>query len=184
MKTLKIYLAGKVASGAGGDWRTSILTEKTPAHRIDDPSQPWGIESHVVLDKHHLTGPYVYGDNHGTWGQEDHGGGYVGHARVEGQRAHIHEQCLKAIAGSDLVFAWVDDATAFGTLVEIGYARGLATKGAGPRIAVSGPREFALLAADGARCALPLARYSATVSTALARLLRCSRCKDDHRRLY
>lgn len=33
--------------------------------------------------------------------------------------------CLNAISRSDLIFAWIDDLTGYGTLTEIGYAKGL-----------------------------------------------------------
>ncbi|MER5424086.1 DUF559 domain-containing protein [Streptosporangium roseum] len=46
----------------------------------------------------------------------------------DGARTYAHEECLAAIQRADIVFAWLDDLTAYGTLVEIGYARALGKK--------------------------------------------------------
>jgi hypothetical protein len=45
--------------------------------------------------------------------------------------------CLLSICSVDIVFAWIDDLTAYGSMAEIGYARAR-----GKQIWLAGPREF------------------------------------------
>src|SRR5690606_15415911 len=40
------------------------------------------------------------------------------------QRKRLHLNCTQAIDDSDLVFAWLDDPSAFGSIWELGYAAG------------------------------------------------------------
>lgn len=148
-----IYLAGKIAKN---DWRHTVCDRLRRActeqgfkmmsgeHAVPD----WHQHNVTVLETWRYTGPYFSSDDHGcghdsagpghavtggcildaaepgTW---DHGTGY---------RNWVNRQCFEAIQRSDFVFAWVDDTTAHGTLVEIGYAKGL-----GKRVIVGTPME-------------------------------------------
>ncbi len=55
----------------------------------------------------------------------------------EARRKHVRLLCFQAISLSDIVFAWIDSPTCYGTLVEIGYAKALRK-----RIWIAGPAEF------------------------------------------
>ena len=53
----------------------------------------------------------------------------------------VVQRCMDAIERADLVYAWLDDITAFGTLAEIGYASGRARQHIFP-IYVATPVDF------------------------------------------
>jgi len=48
------------------------------------------------------------------------GGAYPGLSRPD-----VVKRCLAAIEQATHIFAWIDDPTAYGSLVEVGYARAL-----------------------------------------------------------
>lgn len=75
-------------------------------------------------------GPFFFGDDHGCFhGPNEHGCGASGTACGAAyggmNRVEIHKRCLGAIDRSTHLFAWIDDPSAYGTLVEIGYAKAL-----------------------------------------------------------
>lgn len=57
----------------------------------------------------------------------------LGDERVP-QRAHVVDLCLQGVRRADLVFAWLDDPSGFGTIYELGYARGY-----GRRVVLAAP---------------------------------------------
>jgi hypothetical protein len=139
---MKIYLAGKVTKNG---WRESILEHRArlgvgSVFRSRDAlgGCVWPVLANAVLGEHDYTGPYTISCGHGcAHGDDTHGvaGGeedYLGREShdtqscidVDWTRGNIFEACISAIRRSDLVFAWLDDPSAHGTLVEIGYARG------------------------------------------------------------
>lgn len=109
----------------------------------------WKINYGIVLNKHNYTGPYFIGCDHGCFhGKNTHGLGVITGGEslrdcittYDKQHNEIYlnineqnfalrgiktvELCKKAIEKSDLIFAWIDDKTCFGTIAEIGYAKG------------------------------------------------------------
>lgn len=148
---MRIYLAGKVAKH---DWRHDIVgdglrgADGNMSWRNQEIELPGGHIyvgpffvscdhgcSHFV-GEHGITKEMCFGDR--GFQQE-----YEGHApsaranRAPGpdiasgelatyneRRRYVFGQCCGAIERADLVFAWLDDPTAFGTIWELGYARG------------------------------------------------------------
>jgi len=132
---VRTYLAGKIAKGG---WR-SRLVEWHP-----DYTAPkwWGTYSGwpelTISPGLTCVGPYAISDDHGCFhGNETHGVGAAmwdmgGHGYLvcggsyDGVPRHVvHAWCLDAIKRCDVIFAWLDDLTAHGTLIELGYAKAL-----------------------------------------------------------
>lgn len=124
-----IYLAGKIARG---DWRHEIL-------RLDGAwtdyltsgmwtSEHWPVLTGAVFGLDY-TGPYFVESCHGmAHGPQTHG--CNGQYQPAPDRFEVIRLCFDAIKRSDIVFAWLDanDLTAYGTLVELGYAKALGKK--------------------------------------------------------
>lgn len=115
-----IYLAGKIARN---DWRHEIVRDLEYAKT--------GVP--IVTSRFVYVGPY-FAENamHGiTHGANTHGRLYddanaedISDAAVhlDAERIKTAQACLSQIARCDALFAWLGDTTAYGTLVEIGYA--------------------------------------------------------------
>lgn len=125
-------MAGKISKNG---WREEILgyrgvSEDAPEFDSDF-SKIWAERKIENVNRSMVyTGPFFLGDDHGCFhGPNEHGCGASGTAcgaAYDGiNRVEIHKSCLDAINRSTHIFAWVDDPTAYGTLVEIGYARAL-----------------------------------------------------------
>lgn len=136
-----IYLAGKITKG---DWRQDAVTGLLEAWGGNSwEGRPWNVRDTRwpvvpggVLDTFDYTGPYfVYTCSHTAGGcdQDEHRGGSFCEGDI-GHRMSTVNRCMDAIDRSDVIFAWLDDKTAYGTLTEIGYA-----KGRGKRIVVASP---------------------------------------------
>ncbi|MFE7648681.1 DUF559 domain-containing protein [Streptomyces phaeoluteigriseus] len=135
-----IYLAGKIGPG---DWRHDLIGyQLRGAWEVDDdhPSEPWPVLKRSVLGFFDYVGPYFVSDDHSCGhGPNTHGCGNDGcvpcftYENLP-KRNRVRELCLEAIDTADIVFAWLDDLTAYGTLVEIGYA-----KGRGKTIVIAAP---------------------------------------------
>jgi len=105
---------------------------------------------HCIAPALHYGGPFTVGCDHGCYhGPNTHGAG-VNRDTCEGGMwdsslpcnqksfaAQIVSNCLRSIAGVDIVFAWIDDLTAYGSLAELGFARAL-----GKQIWLAWPNEF------------------------------------------
>lgn len=135
-----IYLAGKVGMN---DWRHSLVRDLRGYWGSDGeaPSLEWPVLPKGVLGIFDYVGPYFMSDDHGCGhGQNTHGCGYDRYGMCGGAyptpgREAVRDLCLAAIDHADIVFAWLDDPSAYGTLVEVGYARGL-----GKRTVVAAPK--------------------------------------------
>lgn len=136
-----IYLAGKISRH---DWREDVTPGLQDAWGGNSYGEAdwsphdaeWPVLPNGVLDTFDYTGPYfVDGCTHSGDGctQEEHRASSVCGGEPSGRAATV-QRCLNAIDRSDIVFAWLDDATAHGTLVELGYA-----KGRGKPVIVAGP---------------------------------------------
>ena len=134
---MKVYLAGKIGKN---DWRTEIVGGHAG---LDDAAlaEGWPTLVGAVLGRHDYVGPYFVACDHGcAHGRDTHG---VSNDRVgcgaesRNPRGLVVERCLLAVERANLVFAWVDSVTAYGTLFELGYARALKKP-----IVVAHPRGF------------------------------------------
>lgn len=112
----RIYLAGKIAEQ---DWRHGLVNDLTFVGRA-----AWTPTLDALGPGIHYTGPYFLADGHGcTYGPCAHGRGNDCSLSGGDSAEQTVELCLRAIDESTALFAWLDDLTAYGTLVEIGYAR-------------------------------------------------------------
>lgn len=137
------YLAGKISEM--NDWRLPLVPG------LDATAREWGekweeklydegvfpVLERALYGIWDYVGPFFAltgghgGDPHSYYmegyGPGDHGRtgtcAFVGHG-IDG-RDQIHSACLYGIRNCDRVFAWIDSTDCYGTLVEIGYARGL-----------------------------------------------------------
>lgn len=125
-----IYLAGKIAKQ---DWRADLVPFLHEtwggawyASRWSFGDQQWPVLPSGVLGRLDYTGPYFTEScthSEDGCGQPEHrmGSDCQGDESPLGRTTRL---CLDAIDRSDIFFAWLDDATAYGTLAEIGYAHG------------------------------------------------------------
>jgi len=146
---MRFYVAGKIKAY---DWRLSLSVDEPgrwgtrgveadysdAGSRFDQgfPVQPFS--KHSGLLGHHYTGPYFVRCDHACYhGPGDHGVGAESSGCLGGghiSQARTARYCLQAIDRSDVVFAWLDDPSCYGTLFELGYAHA-----AGKPIWVAGP---------------------------------------------
>jgi very-short-patch-repair endonuclease len=131
----KIYLAGKITAHG---WRDAIVNQcwveegsvqaNDEGTGIDfacmDPLPMPVVWTLRVSEHYDITGPFFVGCDHScTHGESTHataGGCVQPHRGIA--RHGIRGLCLDAIDRSDIVFAWLDDYTAHGTLGEIAHA--------------------------------------------------------------
>jgi len=139
-----IYLAGKIGQN---DWRHKVTPGLREASAVqgeavsnvfhEDEMPDWQNYNLTTLGTWRYAGPFFSGCDHGC-AHDPYGpghaitGGCIQAAtrgkdwdHSTGYRPWVNRQCRKAIAHCDVFFAWLDDATAYGTLVEIGLAQGL-----------------------------------------------------------
>jgi hypothetical protein len=130
---MKIYLAGKVGYN---DWRHTIVSglrgAATGAYNCLDAPEPeffdWPVLDSAIFSSHSYVGPYFATCDHGCiHGDNKHGANVTisdGHLDVfdSGTARRLRAACYRAIESADLLFAWIEDVTCYGTLAEIGYA--------------------------------------------------------------
>jgi len=133
------YLAGKIT---GTTWRETIVDEWSfenhsssycQAYMDYEEDGTWAVVPHActVLDSISLsyTGPwwrdpFCHGLSHDS--NYPHGYSADGEPwKEESDKKQIANAVSKAIRESDLLFAWIDSHDCYGTLLEIGYAKGL-----------------------------------------------------------
>lgn len=137
-ENLKIYLAGKIT---GTQWRYSIvdgLSKSVDRVREYMDSHPdvdfdcmgnahsilgWNTLPKSIFGKFDYVGPYPFLSNvhkpeiHSMeYWYDSHGNG------KENQSKFIFESAKRAIESCDLLFAWIDSLSAYGTIFELGYA--------------------------------------------------------------
>jgi nucleoside 2-deoxyribosyltransferase len=139
---MKIYLAGKIDRD---DWRRHIVDGMYPPgmrgncsddEEVMDMPAAFPVLPRSIFGEHDYVGPYFMRCRHGKCflDEDSHGFGnerfnykYMDcHGRGlsdDGREVAVVSLCLKAIDAADLVFAWVDSLDAYGTVVELGYAR-------------------------------------------------------------
>lgn len=138
---LNVYLAGKISRN---DWRFRIfpIRNADTSHITQNPHphQP-------VVDGMRYVGPFFLACDHGCFhGDSSHGRGADRLRWAEPSNTHLEpdasricytldaaehtpqdvfQKCLKWLAEAEIVFAWVDAPSAYGTLVEVGIATAL-----------------------------------------------------------
>lgn len=134
----KIYLAGKITKNG---WRQSIVDLRSCYHGVDyygfeTPPAEWPV---IDAGNFYYTGPYFIGCNHGCFHNKGtHGWGSDGYCNSASDfddkpltstpnhgLSFVPKLCMAAIKNSDIVYAWIDGADCYGTIVEIGYACGV-----------------------------------------------------------
>lgn len=139
-----IYLAGKIGPN---DWRHELLGHSLRGtweydYDAEQMAPQWPVITNGVLGAFDYVGPYFISDDHGCGhGPNTHGCGRDGVILCSPdqnlpKRPQVRDLCLTAINAADIVFAWLDDPTAYGTLVEIGYA-----KAHGKKIVIAAPEQ-------------------------------------------
>jgi hypothetical protein len=129
---ITIYLAGKISKN---DWRHKLVPElhDSPLNESVPVTESPIVENGIAPGLHY-SGPHFVGCDHGCFhGAGTHGAIDDGKNCGSGTPAAIPYKdrhlvafaCLWQIRRSNIVFAWIEAADAYGTLVEIGVATGL-----------------------------------------------------------
>lgn len=136
---INIYLAGKVSAN---DWRHTLVKELRDVcceFGTNGLPDQWPVIKNGITKNMHYVGPYFIGCDHGCYhGKDSHGYGpgcgcdiieypkttYDNHCPDAAREEYVVNQCRDAIERSDIVFAWIDDLTAFATIFELGIAIG------------------------------------------------------------
>lgn len=123
MRKPRIYLAGKIAKN---DWRHKLVPQ---LRSMEWPGKPVECEQFIYC------GPFFAGCDHGcSHGPTRHG--VVSDSPCQDDQQHMTDDEIRdlviatnndSLAGADLVFAYVDCLTAYGTLVELGAAYAMGT---------------------------------------------------------
>lgn len=124
---MRIYLAGKISKWC---WRHKIVRElRSVSHDAEGKSFGEISLRNAVIGRHDYAGPFFISCDHGC----SHKSGFHGvketectevEARNSGRNA-AYKNCLQNIRNSTVVFAWLDEPDAYGTIFEIGYASAL-----------------------------------------------------------
>lgn len=127
-----VYLAGKIDIC---DWRGAFIRYRTEGiwwfREGDDPVEEFISKRVAINESATMTGPYFISCDHGCYhGEGKHGVGAEtdehGFAGCMGQfleRKDVEYISRKQIDAADVVLAYINDPTCYGTLAEIGYAR-------------------------------------------------------------
>ena len=135
-KVIKVYLAGKIKSNG---WRQQLIDIRDNFSGEEKYKIRKGItvryDNHIII-----TGPFFLSCDHSCYhGENSHGVGlnkyYPDGERYDcyGLRDQFTEDevkdiCLRQIKKSDVIFAYINDDTCYGTLYELGYAKSLGKK--------------------------------------------------------
>ena len=130
---LYIYLAGKISKNG---WRESIRSQWREFFCYDEETYDKDKFKNIILEYDetgdiYITGPWFIGCDHGCFhGESTHGVGLKeitcdGTWQSRFTEAEVKEICFNQIEHSDVVFAYINDNTCYGTIAEIGYAYGL-----------------------------------------------------------
>lgn len=131
MKKTKVYLAGKIKPH---DWRHKFVNIRGEFMCWDVEEDPiWYDKELEFNEKIDIVGPWFISCDHSCYhGERSHGVGAWKHVACTGtdpiDDVFVSEICEIQIKKSDVVFAYIDDDTCFGSLWEIGYAYALKKK--------------------------------------------------------
>jgi len=122
-KGVTVYLAGRFEN----DWRHALCGS---SYRTSSLEEYQDKESIGTSFGRRCIGPWFL-DTMGGHGEMGHESMTVFHGSAEpfeGHQGIVLNQCLSQIQKADMVFAWIDDGEAYGTIAEIGYAKALGKK--------------------------------------------------------
>ncbi len=137
-RSISVYLAGKITKNG---WRSDIVPTSALGQSdwaveamSNEIGPKWETALNALGDGIHFAGPFLVGCDHGC-GHSPQAHGITGGCIVTeaGQKETVR-LCIQALEESDVLFAWIDAPDAYGTLVELGYAKAL-----GKRIIVAHP---------------------------------------------
>lgn len=124
MNYLAVYLAGKISKNG---WRQKIVLGLRDA-ALDASDVLKADYKETIIEGLITSGPYFIGCDHGCYhGDGSHGVGAEGDVICNGigiPASVVPKVCQEQIARSNFVFAYIDSASCYGTLCEIGYAIG------------------------------------------------------------
>lgn len=119
-----VYLAGKIKQNG---WRESIVGYRCGGLYGDTDIN---IVRYKVKynDNTIITGPWFFACDHGCYhGENSHGVGIQCPNGCYGENTlnedQVYDICTKQINNSNVIFAYIDDNTCYGSLWEIGYAK-------------------------------------------------------------
>ena len=129
---LTFYFAGKISHT---DWRHSLVSQLRNSPWINPgPATELPIHIDGIAPGLHYSGPFFTSCDHGCFhGPNTHGvvASYGTHCTgtpypvPHKQRFRVATASKYQIHRADIVFAWLESETAYGTLLEIGFAHAL-----------------------------------------------------------
>jgi hypothetical protein len=131
---IRIYCVGKIAHNG---WRNQLFPIRGESAPDCERPQDWNWSDDTPIQELPgavYVGPYFLSDDHGCYHSEPNSHGVAAGGRACGDaypglsRPDVVKRCLAAIESATHIFAWIDDPTAYGSLVEVGYARALGKK--------------------------------------------------------
>ena len=125
-KHKKVYLAGKISPNG---WRQSIFDMRNNFSDYEYSNITAMIDTEFKYNKNiSITGPWFLSCDHSCYhGERNHGVGI--HSNCSGNECgpftgkEVTDICRYQISKSDIIFAYINDDTCYGTLAEIGYAK-------------------------------------------------------------
>ena len=124
---INVYLAGKIEPNG---WRQKIIDIRNNFFGEEKDKIRNGIT--IKYNDHiNITGPFFLSCDHSCYhGNNSHGVGLSSYNDCYGLSDHFTEDevkhiCLKQIKKSDVIFAYINDDTCYGTLYELGFAAAL-----------------------------------------------------------
>ena len=134
---VRVYLAGKITDN---EWRKSLMVLDNkgrlegdrftcPANFIaHDDRDHWPVARRALRGGFDFTGPWfidTFGGHGGKLNAGTHGRETDRHGQPdETNRPGVTSRCRLSLATSQIVFAWIDRPDAYGTIWELGFARG------------------------------------------------------------
>lgn len=128
----RVYFAGKVSSNG---WRQSIVDLRNEIHhQLGSPYELMcdyeRITKPGLRTEHNFVygGPFLFSCDHGCYhGDTSHGMGagndyYSLCSDCGTKRSDVFNWCITSINQSDIIFCYLEDVTAYGTVFELGYA--------------------------------------------------------------
>ena len=128
-KMIKVYLAGKIKSNG---WRQQIVDIRNNFEG-DKKNKIRNVIEIRYKNNIYITGPFFLSCDHSHYhGEGNHGLGINCPNGCYGENTftekEVYDICLQQIKKSDVVFAYINDDTCYGTLYELGYAKSLGKK--------------------------------------------------------
>lgn len=129
MKITKIYLAGKIKSNG---WRQKIFDMRNNFYGFNFYNHE-KLKNAIVpfIDNVCITGPFFLSCDHSCYhGEQSHGLGVNEQTCYDNAftEDEVIDICTTQIKRADMIIAYIDDNTCFGTLFELGMAKEMGKK--------------------------------------------------------